>query len=159
MSRAPVALKGLDQAELKLMKGDVAGAGAMAQQALDSHTGDAGQADFILARVALMKGKIDDAEAAFKDALTASKTPRTLAWSHIYLGRIFDVEEQRDDALTEYKAALTVRDGQPDTKQAAETGLKTPFALPHRAAASGDDDDGDQGAPKPTAPVTPPHPQ
>ena len=33
MSRAPMPLKGLDQAELKLMKGDVAGAGAMAQHA------------------------------------------------------------------------------------------------------------------------------
>ncbi|MGC2617586.1 MAG: hypothetical protein WA414_01010, partial [Acidobacteriaceae bacterium] len=50
----------------------------------------------------------------------------------IYLGRIFDVEEQRNDALAEYKAALTVRDGQPDTKEAAENGLKTPFTIPHR---------------------------
>jgi tetratricopeptide (TPR) repeat protein len=155
MSRAPVALKGLDQAELKLMKGDVAGAGAIAQQALDSHTGDAGQADFILARVALMKGKIDDAEAAFKDALTASKTPRTLAWSHIYLGRIFDVEEQRDDALTEYKAALTVRDGQPDTKEAAETGIKTPFTLPQRAHPA-DGSDPEAAVPDGTPPAAPP---
>ena len=60
-----------------------------------------------------------------------------LAWSHIYLGRILDVEEQRDEAIAEYKAALTVRDGQPDTKEAAEAGLKQPFTLPHREQASG----------------------
>ena len=110
---------------------------------------------FILARVDLMKGKIDDAQAAFKDTLTASKDPRMLAWSHIYLGRILDVEEQRDEALVEYKAALTVRDGQPDTKEAAEAGLKQPFALPHQAQAP-DGDDKDDGGPPPTAPATAP---
>ena len=132
MSHSPPAPKGLDLAELKLAKGDVAGAGAMAQKALATHSGDAGQADFILARVDLMNGKIDDATAAFQNTLAASRNPRVLAWSHIYLGRIFDVEDQRDQALTEYKAALTVRDGQPDTKEAAETGLKQPFTLPQK---------------------------
>lgn len=133
MSHSPMQLEGLDLAELKLIKGDVAGAGAIAQTTLANHSGDAGHADFILARVDLMNGRIDDAQSAFQNALTASKDPRTLAWSHIYLGRIFDVEEQRDQAVAEYKAALTVRDGQPDTKQAAEKGLQTPFTLPHRA--------------------------
>jgi hypothetical protein len=151
----PPQAKDLDVAELKLMKGDVAGAAELAQKALESHSGDAGQANFILARVDLMKGKIDDAQAAFKDTLTASKDPRMLAWSHIYLGRILDVEEQRDEALVEYKAALTVRDGQPDTKEAAEAGLKQPFALPHREQAPGGDDK-DDGGPPPTAPATAP---
>jgi tetratricopeptide (TPR) repeat protein len=141
--------QGLELAEMKLMKGDVAGAAAIAQKALDSKTGDAGQADFVLARVDLMNGKIDDAESAFKDALNATKNPRTLAWSHIYLGRIFDVEEQRDDALAEYKAALTVRDGQPDTKSAAETGLKQPFTLPHRSDSGNGTDGAPQGASAP----------
>ncbi len=66
-----------------------------------------------------------------------------LAWSHIFLGRIKDVEDDRDGAIAEYKAALTVRDGQPDTKEAAETGLKKPFALPHQA----EDDSSSQAAP------------
>jgi tetratricopeptide (TPR) repeat protein len=158
----PPQAKDLDVAELKLMKGDVAGAAELAQKALESHSGDAGQANFILARVDLMKGKIDDAQAAFKDTLTASKDPRMLAWSHIYLGRILDVEEQREDALVEYKAALTVRDGQPDTKEAAEAGLKQPFTLPQRAQAPGSDDKNDS-APPPTAPSSvpssQPHPQ
>lgn len=148
--------KQLDLAEVKLMKGDVAGAAELAQKALDTHTGDAGQADFILARVDLMKGKIDDAQAAFRSTLTASKDPRMLAWSHIYLGRILDVEDQRDDAVLEYNAALAVRDGQPDTKAAAEQGIKQPFALPHHAEADGSGQD--QGAGNPPA-STEPHPQ
>jgi hypothetical protein len=35
---------------------------------------------------------------------------------------------------------LQVRDSQPDTKQAAEAGLKRPFALPQREAKPADDD-------------------
>lgn len=144
MHRSPAQPQGLDLAELKLMKGDVAGAQALAEKALADHN-DAGRADFILARVDLMNGKINDAQAAFRGTLAASKDARMLAWSHIYLGRILDVEDQRDQALVEYKAALTVRDGQPDTKEAAEAGLKAPFQLPQ----SGDQD---QKPPKTTPP-------
>ena len=144
---------GLELAELKLMKGDVAGAGAIAQEALTKHTGDPGQAQFILARVDLLNGKTNDAQSAFKSALDDSKDPRTLAWSHIYLGRILDVQGQacsqqggeadecrdlRDRAVAEYKAALTVRDGQPDTKRAAESGIKQPFTVPQRSESNED---------------------
>jgi tetratricopeptide (TPR) repeat protein len=142
-------------AELKLIKGDVAGAQALAQKALDAHSGEPGRADFILARVDLMNGKMNDAEAAFQGTLTAAKDPRMLAWSHIFLGRIKDVEGDRDGAIAEYKAGLTVRDGQPDTKEAAESGLKKPFALPHQA----ENDSSSQAAP-PSAPQgSQPHPQ
>lgn len=158
MTHAPRQPVGLDLAELKLVKGDVDGAGAMARAALANHTGDPGQADFILARAELLSGKTRDAEGTFKSTLTATKDPRTLAWAHIYLGRILDVEssacdrqsaqgtvdgndcrELRDQAVAEYKAALTVRDGQPDTKQAAENGLKQPFTLPQQSQPEGAD--------------------
>lgn len=138
----------LDEAEMKLMKGDVPGAQALAQKALSAHSGEPGRADFIMARVDLMNGKMDDAEAAFRGTLTASKNPRMLAWAHIFLGRIKDVEQDRDGAIAEYKAALTVRDGQPDTKEAAEAGLKKPFALPHQR----EDDSSSQAAPPSSAP-------
>ncbi|HZZ38648.1 MAG TPA: hypothetical protein VFE06_05925 [Acidobacteriaceae bacterium] len=151
----PPQAKELDVAELKLIKGDVAGAQALAQKALDAHSGEPGRADFILARVDLMNGKMNDAEAAFQGTLTAAKDPRMLAWSHIFLGRIKDVEGDRDGAIAEYKAGLTVRDGQPDTKEAAESGLKKPFALPHQA----ENDSSSQAAP-PSAPQgSQPHPQ
>jgi tetratricopeptide (TPR) repeat protein len=148
----PRQLRGLDLAEMKLMKGDPAGAGQLAKQAIDQHTAEPDRANFILARVDLMNGKIDDAESAFRETVRLSKDPRTLAWSHIYLGRILDVQEERDNALTEYRAALTVRDGQPDTKSAAEKGLKQPFALPHHQQSSDSDADDDAAPPaKPPA--------
>jgi len=156
MSRSPqrpAQAKQLDLAELDLMKGDVAGAAEIAQKALDTHSGDSGQANFILARVDLMNGKIDDAEAAFRNTIAASKDPRMVAWSHIYIGRIFDVKEQRDDAVAEYRAALASRDGQPDTKAAAEAGIKKPFALPQHNDSS---NAGEQGQPPASNPS---HPQ
>ncbi len=125
--------QGLDLAELKLMKGDVAGASAMAERAIQEHTGYPGRAEFILARADLMNNQVDQAVAAFQKTLAESKDQRLIAWSHIYLGRIYDVEDERPQALTEYKAALDARDGQPDTLAAAQSGLKKPFALPPQA--------------------------
>ena len=80
--------------------------------------------------------------ADFEATLKPSNDPRTLAWSHIYLGRLYDSmrEPERDKAVAEYKAALTVRDAKPDTKLAAEKGIKAPFALPQRAKRPEPDD-------------------
>jgi tetratricopeptide (TPR) repeat protein len=124
---------GLDLAEIKLHQGDAAGAQQIAEQALKEHTPDPGRADYILALTDLMQGHMDGAEKSFNETIRLSKDPRLLAWSHIYLGRIHDVRDERDQALVEYQTALTVRDGQPDTKAAAEKGLKQPFELPKRA--------------------------
>jgi len=133
LGHAPERLQGLDVAEMKLMKGDVAGASALAEKAIANHTGEPGRAEFILARADLMNNQVDQAVAAFQKTLAESKDQRLIAWSHIYLGRIYDVEDQRPQAVAEYKAALDARDGQPDTLAAAQSGLKKPFALPPQA--------------------------
>ena len=158
LRRAPVQPRGLDLAELDLIKGDPKTATTLSQTALKEHTADPARANFILARASLMTGDIDDAENAFKETVRLSNDPRMLAWSHIYLGRILDVEEKREDAMVEYKAALTVRDGQPDTKQAAEKGLKAPFALPKSAHSDDDDDDPPSKTPGPPS-ASSQHPQ
>jgi tetratricopeptide (TPR) repeat protein len=158
--RAPVEPRGLDLAELDLVKGDAKMAGDLSETALKQHTVDPARANFILARADLMSGKIDDAENAFRETIRLSSDPRMVAWAHIYLGRILDVEEKRDDAVAEYKSALTIRDSQPDTRSAAEKGVKQPFALP-RHEAPDDNDDGDPPSKtQPPAAQTPSqHPQ
>jgi hypothetical protein len=45
---------------------------------------------------------------------------------------------QRAKAVAEYRAALADRDSLPDTKAAAEKGIKEPFALPRRQTGSTD---------------------
>jgi tetratricopeptide (TPR) repeat protein len=140
--RSPRELRGLDLAEMKLMKGDTDGAGALAQQSVADKSGDAARANFILARVAIMHRDVPAAQHDFEETIRLSKDPRMLAWSHIYLGRMYDIQDQREQAVSEYRAALTVRDGQPDTRLAAEKGLKQPYAVPqqeHTEPATDDD--------------------
>jgi hypothetical protein len=140
--RSPRELRGLDLAEMKLMKGDTDGAGTLAQQSVTDKSGDPARANFILARVAIMHRDVPVAQHDFEETIRLSKDPRMLAWSHIYLGRIYDIQDQRDQAVSEYRAALTVRDGQADTRLAAEKGLKQPYAVPqqvHTEPASDDD--------------------
>jgi len=138
--RAPRQISGLDLAETKLLKGDLDGASTLAKNALDDPKGDHGQAHYVMARVNLMQREPDAAIEDFEQALQLSKNPRTLAWSHIYLGRLYDVVPDRQKALAEYQAALTVRDSQPDTKAAAEKGLKQPFTRPNAPAAKPDEE-------------------
>src|SRR6185437_9702505 len=109
---------------------DGPGAAALAEKALKQHDADPARAYFILARADLMNGKMEDAQTAFQQSVKLGHDARLLAWSHIYLGRILDVQQEREQAIAEYKLALAVRDGQPDTKEAAEGGLKKPFTLP-----------------------------
>jgi tetratricopeptide (TPR) repeat protein len=147
--RAPRQLTGLDLAEMKLMKGDVAGAGEIADAALKSNPTNA-QAHYLLGRIDLMTGDPDGALENLNQTLTLSHDPRTIAWAHIYLGRLYDLAREEDapegshpqraKAVAEYKAALANRDSQPDTKLAAEKGIKEPFALPKRATPAEDED-------------------
>jgi tetratricopeptide (TPR) repeat protein len=135
-------LTDMDRAEMALMKGDRDTAGDLADKAMADPKGDHGRAQYVIARVDLMSGNPEEAMAAFQATLKASDDPRTLAWSHIYLGRLYDTMQQpnRDKAIAEYKLALTVRDAKPDTRLAAEKGIKAPFALPQRAKPAEDDD-------------------
>jgi tetratricopeptide (TPR) repeat protein len=159
--RSPRELRGLDLAEMKLLKGDTEGAGQLAQQTVTDKSGDPARANFILARVAIMQRDVPAAEHDFEETIRLSKDPRMLAWSHIYLGRIHDIQDERDQALTEYQAALTVRDGQPDTRQAAEKGLKQPYAVPHQehTEPAGDDDAAPDAQPRAGTPAPQGSPQ
>jgi hypothetical protein len=143
LRRAPQQLTGLQLAEEKIYKGDLAGASDIANKTLADPNGDHAQAHYVLARVNLMQRQPGAAIDDFQEVLDSSKDPRTLAWSHIYLGRLYDVKDDRKKALAEYQAALTVRDAQPDTKAAAENGLKEPFTAPkvaHEEPADKDDE-------------------
>jgi tetratricopeptide (TPR) repeat protein len=89
-----------------------------------NHGGDSARANFILARAAMMTGHPEEAINGFQKTLATSKEPRLLAWSHIYLGRMLDLDCKRDEAVSEYKRSAGVRDGQQDTRLAAERGVK-----------------------------------
>lgn len=119
----------LDAAESRLASGDVATAQQLAKEALHKNE-DPARAMFVLARAATLSSNIEGARDYFQKTLEIAREPRMIAWSHIYLGRIFDLQEQRESAIEQYKAALAAGDTTPDTKAAAERGLKEAYAPP-----------------------------
>ena len=144
----PRKLTGLDLAEARLAAGDVATASAMARQALTTRSdsfnelevANSSRAQFVLARAAILTGHPDQAIEGFQKTLASSKDPRLLSWSHIYLGRMLDLDCKRDQALAEYQEALKLRDGQQDTRLAAERGVKSAFAVKGHSCEDDSDD-------------------
>jgi tetratricopeptide (TPR) repeat protein len=159
MRSKPRKLTGLDLAESLLGAGDVAKASALARQALAEHSdtheaaADSSRAEFILARAAILTGHPDQAIDGFQRTLAASKNPRLLSWSHIYLGRMLDLDCKRDQAVAEYQDALKTRDGQQDTRLAAERGVKTAYTVRGHSC---DEDAGDDTPGKPQGDQPPP---
>ena len=117
-------------AEKRLAAGDPKGAQELAQQALDKKIGDQGRALFILAEVAVANKNRDGAQDNFQKAIESSKDPKVLGWSHVYLGRILDMKEDRPAAIEEYRAALNTGGGLPEIKAAAERGLERAYEPP-----------------------------
>jgi tetratricopeptide (TPR) repeat protein len=119
------------KAERRLAAGDPEGAQKLAQRALDEQNSDSGRALFILAEVATANRDIDGARSYFERTLQTAHEPQLIAWSHIYLGRIFDLKENRDAALDQYRAALTAAGATlPEAKLAAQRGLDKPYEPP-----------------------------
>jgi hypothetical protein len=138
----------LNTAEERLSAGDAATAEKLAKEALAEKTEDPGRALFILAQIAL-HGNMNGARDYFEQALKATNEPKVVAWSHIYLGRIFDLQDDdengplRSQAISHYKAAVGASDELPEAKAAAEQGLQKPYAPPKQAGErqSQEDDD------------------
>jgi tetratricopeptide (TPR) repeat protein len=119
----------VDLAERALASGNFEGAQNYAQQAMQKHEDDAGRALFVLARVAVAGGKLDDAQSYFERAASASSDIKIRGWSHVYLGRILDMQEHRQEAVEHYRAALDAG-GSPELKAAAEKGLQQAYQPP-----------------------------
>lgn len=122
----------LDQAEKDLASGNPAAAVQLAQEALAAGE-DPGRCYFVLARVASISGEMQDAKDDFGKAVESSQDPRVVAWSHIYLGRILDLQDEREAAVEHYKAALSAGDSSADTRTAAERGLQSPYEPPQES--------------------------
>jgi tetratricopeptide (TPR) repeat protein len=119
------------KAERRLAAGDPETAQKLAQQALDAQDQDSGRALFILAEIATANRDIEGARKYFEQALQTAREPKVIAWSHIYLGRIYDLKEDRLAAVDQYRAALNAAGAAlPEAKLAAQRGLDQPYEPP-----------------------------
>ncbi len=68
-------------------------------------------AHFRIGQVHFLEGNWSPAASEFRESLNGDLVPKwTEVWSHIYLGKIFDVSDQRDRALNEYRQAARTKD-------------------------------------------------
>jgi tetratricopeptide (TPR) repeat protein len=125
----------VDQAERALTGGNPASAAQLAQEALAANE-DPARCYFVLARAASLSGDMQDAKDDFMKAAGSAKDPQVAAWSHIYLGRILDLQDDREAAIEQYKAALGTSDISTDTRNAAERGLQSPYEPPEASQQS-----------------------
>jgi tetratricopeptide (TPR) repeat protein len=117
---------------------DVPGATATFEKILEKYPNEP-RAIYGLAIASVLAKDADRAKALFTSLVytpTGAMKPvqvddaidsATTAWSHVYLGRIYDLEDERELALIEYRAALAV-DGAPEAARvAAERGAENGY--------------------------------
>jgi hypothetical protein len=121
-------------------------AAASFERVLASHPNDL-RATYGLAVSSALLGQPERARELFAKVIAASQDsapgtgtppdPSNLSWSHIYLGRMYDVEGQRDQAVAEYRAALAVAGAPESARAAAQRGVETGYQTPSRDDKSG----------------------
>jgi hypothetical protein len=63
-------------------------------------------------------------------AVIAPGDSGVVAWAHVYLGRFHDLDDDRAQALAEYRQALAVPGAPASARQAAQGGVQKPFQQP-----------------------------
>jgi tetratricopeptide (TPR) repeat protein len=97
------------------------------QQVLKSYDPNSERALYGLAVAASNTAEPDIAEEYFRKTLAVAHNLRIVTWSHIYLGRIDDLEGKRQEALQQYRAASVTAARFPEALQALQIGLRRPF--------------------------------
>jgi tetratricopeptide (TPR) repeat protein len=115
------------------------------ERVLSVHPDDL-RATYGLAVASALSGKPERARELFSKVIAASKNsqaegagrpdPANVSWSHIYLGRMYDVEGQRDLAVAEYQEALGVAGAPESARAAAQRGVETGYQTPSREGKS-----------------------
>ncbi len=108
-------------------QGDLIGALAEYQKALDSNKNSA-LANYRIAEIFFTQRNYQSAANSYRDALRGDGEPRwTQVWSHIGLGKIFDLTGQRDRAVQEYRLAVQTNDNTQGAVNEARLLLQKPF--------------------------------
>jgi tetratricopeptide (TPR) repeat protein len=118
-------------------------AAAVFERILADHPNDM-RATYGLAVASALQGQPERSRELFAKVIAASQNspgeggvqsdPSNVSWSHIYLGRMYDVEGQHDLAVIEYRAALSVAGVPESARAAAQRGVDTGYQTPSRDA-------------------------
>jgi hypothetical protein len=116
-------LRGQEQ----VAQGDLTAALIEYQKALDANK-NSSLAAYRIGEVFFMQRNYQSAANSFRDALRGDDDPRWVeVWSHIELGRIFDVTGQRDRAVNEYRLAVQTNDNTQGAVNEARALMQKPY--------------------------------
>lgn len=108
-------------------QGDLIGAVSEYGKALDSNRGSS-LANYRLAEVFMLQKNYQSAANSFRDALRGDGDPKWVeVWSHINLGKIFDITGQRERAVNEYRQAVQTNDNTQGAINEARALLQKPY--------------------------------
>src|ERR1700733_1253882 len=111
-------------------QGDTPGALAEYQKALTSNP-NSSLANYRIGEVLFNQRNYQAAANAYRDALRGDDDPKwTEVWSHIALGKIFDVTGQRDRAVNEYRQAVQTNDNTQGAVNEARKYLEQAYKRP-----------------------------
>ncbi len=111
-------------------EGDLTGALAQYKTALDSNPLSS-LASYRIGEVLFSQHNYQASVNAYRDALRGDDEPRwTEVWSHIQIGKIFDVTGQRDRAVNEYRLAVQTNDNTQGAVNEARLYLQKPYTRP-----------------------------
>ena len=81
--------------------------------------------------VFFLQSNFQSAANEFREALNGDQEPAwTEVWSHINLGKVFDITGQRERAVNEYQLAIRTRDNTQNAQDAASQFLANPYRRP-----------------------------
>ncbi len=111
-------------------QGDLAGALTEYQKALDANS-QSSLAAYRIGEVLFSQRNYQASVNSYRDSLRGDGEPRwTEVWSHIALGKIFDITGQRDRAVTEYRLAVQTNDNTQGAVNEARQYLQKPYLRP-----------------------------
>jgi len=120
-----------------VQQGDLAGALSEFNKALDINK-NSSLAHYRIAEVFFLQHNYQASANAYRDCLNGDGDPRwTEVWSHIQLGKIFDITGQRERATNEYRQALQTNDNTQGALDEARRYLQKPYEQPKGGAANG----------------------
>lgn len=100
------------------------------QQALDINKFSS-LAHYRTGEIFLRQSNFQSAANEFREALNGDQDPAWVeVWSHINLGKIFDITGQRERAVNEYQLAIRTRDNTQNAQDVASQYLSSPYRRP-----------------------------
>jgi len=111
-------------------QGDLVGALAEYKKALEANP-QSSLANYRIGEILFTQRNYQASVNAYRDALRGDDEPRwTEVWSHIQIGKIFDVTGQRDRAVNEYRLAVQTNDNTQGAVNEARLYLQKPYTRP-----------------------------